>query len=176
MTESILSNDEDRGRVDQMKQGLNKESRPGGASAVEEAFGGPGAGKPEKRQSLYEQVADLVENIDELSERAHNMRMTRSEYMNCLRQVTKVKIASIKEAKEIFQKRVNKLLKAQQYELKSQEAFGISAAHRVFEEKGAKVRELFQIEIGELMGEYRTLHDLIRFHQRKLKSQCQVIC
>ena len=42
----------------------------------------------------------------------------------------------LKEAKEIFQKRVNKLLKAQQYELKSQEAFGISAAHQVFEEKG----------------------------------------
>ena len=139
MTESILSNDEDKERVEQMKQGANKERKIQATEAVDENFGGGGggAGKPAKpKQSLYEQVADLVENIDELSERAHNMKMTRSEYMNCLRQVTKVKIASIKEAKEIFQKRVNKLLKAQTYELKSQETFGISAAHRVFEEKG----------------------------------------
>ena len=70
---------------------------------MEQAFVSGSTGKQaKKKQSIYEQVADLVENVDELSERAHNMKMTRSEYMNCLRQVTKVKIASIKEAKEIF--------------------------------------------------------------------------
>ena len=104
------------------------------------------------------------------------MKLTRSEFLNALRQVTQVKVRSIKEAKGIFQKRVNKLLKAQQYEVRSQESFAIRAAHEVFIKKGAEVRELFQADVVALMAEYRALHDLIRFYQRKLKSQYQVIC
>ena len=101
-----------------MTKGLDKDTGKGGGGGVDEAFPKPnrqkGAnnGPVVKQASLYDRVVDLVENIDELSDRAHNMKMTRSEYMNCLRQVTKVKVLSIKEAKTIFQKRINKLLKA----------------------------------------------------------------
>jgi len=49
--------------------------------------------------SIYERVCDIVENIDELSDRAHNMKLTRSEFLNCLRECTQIKILSIKEAK-----------------------------------------------------------------------------
>ena len=101
-----------------MTKGLDKDTGKGGGGGVDEAFPKPNSkkgannGPVVKQASLYDRVVDLVENIDELSDRAHNMKMTRSEYMNCLRQVTKVKVLSIKEAKTIFQKRINKLLKA----------------------------------------------------------------
>ena len=40
------------------------------------------------------------------------MQITRNEYLNCLREVTKNKILDIKQAKDIFQKRIKKMIKA----------------------------------------------------------------
>jgi len=57
-------------------------------------------------------VVRMVQNIDELSERALNIKLTKNDFIDCLRRVTKSKIVGIKEAKEIFERRVTKLAKA----------------------------------------------------------------
>lgn len=60
------------------------------------------------KNNLY----DLIENIDDLSEAAKNIKLTKNEFMDCLRNITKEKILSIKEAKSIFTKRIRKLMEA----------------------------------------------------------------
>jgi|TARA_B110000285_G_C15025577_1_gene563982 hypothetical protein len=42
------------------------------------------------------QLIDIVENIDDLSNATVDMQITRNEYLNCLREVTKNKILDIK--------------------------------------------------------------------------------
>ena len=139
-----MSHDDDKVHMERMKQNLSKNVNSGigggGMGGDGMAFGNKVKQSSMSSGSIYERVCDIVENIDELSDRAHNMKLTRSEFLNCLRECTQIKILSIKEAKQIFQKRVHKLLKAQQYELKSQENFGINAAHHVFKDKGKEVK------------------------------------
>ena len=57
-------------------------------------------------------LIDIVENIDDVSERAQKMQVTRNEYLDTLREVTVAKIAGIKEAKQMFDKRIKKMIKA----------------------------------------------------------------
>ena len=97
--------------------------------------------------------------------------MKRTDFLSCLRVMTRNKILSIKEAKGIFTKRVNGLIRAQQYELKSQASFGMTAAHRVFATQAEQVRQLFEGESRDLSAEYRTIYDLIRFYQKQLRKQ-----
>ena len=75
------------------------------------------AEKKESKNLASLSLKDIVENIDDISEQAENMKISRNEFLSALREVTKQKIAGIKEAKELFQKRVRKLMKAQDYEL-----------------------------------------------------------
>ena len=71
---------------------------------------------------------DIIENIDDLSEQAENMKISKNQFMECLRQITKQKIMSIKEAKGLFTKRIKKLIDAQKYELQTTESKGIMTA------------------------------------------------
>ena len=57
-------------------------------------------------------VVRMVQNIDGLSERALDLKLTKNDFIDCLRRVTKSKILGIKEAKEIFERRVQKLARA----------------------------------------------------------------
>ena len=57
-------------------------------------------------------LIDIVENIDDLSERAQNMQVSRNEYLDTLREVTAAKIKGIKEAKQMFDKRIKKMIRA----------------------------------------------------------------
>jgi GMP synthase PP-ATPase subunit len=76
---------------------------------------------------------DLIDNIDEVSEKTvKSLNLTKSDFIDCLREVTRDKIFSIKESKTIFEKRVKKLIKAQDYEIKCQEAFALLAAQKIF--------------------------------------------
>ena len=118
-------------------------------------------------------LADIVENIDDLSARAQQMKITRNEYLDCLRHITKTKMLQIQEAKNIFEKRVNKLIKAQEYELQNNEKNGIMTAHKVFIEKGVEVQNLFNTEVQALQKEYLSLYDLIRFYQKKVQTLCE---
>jgi hypothetical protein len=45
------------------------------------------------------------------------MVVTKNEFLNALREVTKEKILAVRDAKKLFGKRVVKLMKAQRYEL-----------------------------------------------------------
>ena len=146
MTESIMSTFEDKQHLIHVKEGKLADT------------------KAEENQGLLS-VVRMVQNIDELSERAVNMKLTKNDFIDCLRRVTKSKVLAIKEAKEIFERRVGKLAKAQDYMLQSQQHQAARAAEEVFRAKGDEVRDLFGQEARVLQGEYSSLHRLIRNYQ-----------
>ena len=108
MTRSILSHDSEKKRVQNMK----------GAEAEN------GAGQ--RREPLH--LHDIIDNIDELSERAENMVVSKNEFLNALRDVTREKMLAVRDAKKLFAKRVTKLMKAQEYELHNAENQGVLVA------------------------------------------------
>lgn len=61
------------------------------------------------------------------------------------------------------------MIRAQQYELRSQEAFGMAAAHHVFGAQARRLRELFEAEAHELSSEHHGLYELLRFYQKKMR-------
>jgi hypothetical protein len=71
---------------------------------------------------------DMIENIDDISEKAQNMKLTKNDFLNCLRDLTKEKILTLKEAKVVFENRIRKLIRSQDYEIQCQEAFAVRAA------------------------------------------------
>ena len=79
---------------------------------------------------------------------------------------------AVKDSKIVFNNRIKKLIKAQDYEIQCQEAFAIVAAQNVFEFQGQLVRDLFGEETKLFLDEYKNLHNLIRFYQKKLSKQC----
>lgn len=97
MTRSIFSHDSE-------KQGIQTMNLTAKDADVDS---GPG----QRKHQLH--LHDIIENIDELSERASNMVITKNEFLNALREVTKEKILAIRDAKKLFGKRVTKLMKAQ---------------------------------------------------------------
>ena len=48
------------------------------------------------------QVAHIINNLDDLSEKATRMKLSKNDFLNVLREVTRSKILSIKEAHGIF--------------------------------------------------------------------------
>ena len=121
-------------------------------------------------------LIDLVENIDDLAERAKHIQVTRNEYLDTLREVTAAKINGIKEAKQMFDKRIRKMIKAQNYELKSQAKYGAGIAQGVFRERGEIVKSLFQAEVKRFEQEYEVLDKVIRMQDRQLKKYCRDLC
>lgn len=81
---------------------------------------------------MHKQVAHIINNLDDLTEKATRMKLTKNDFLNVLREVTRSKILSIREARTIFDNRVRKLIKAQRYEVRSQELYGVAAAQKVF--------------------------------------------
>ena len=66
---------------------------------------------------MYEKVAEIVDNINDVGEKADQIILTKNDYINSLHEVSKQKLKSIQEAHQIFSKRVDKLIKTQEYEL-----------------------------------------------------------
>lgn len=95
------------------KSVLSHDSEKRGVQAMKDADGDSGPGQRKEQLHLH----DIIENIDELSARASNMVVTKNEFLNALREVTKEKILAVRDAKKLFGKRVVKLMKAQRYEL-----------------------------------------------------------
>ena len=121
MTESVMSTEDDRFKLMLIRAGNNRESGP--RMTRDDVFTGESSA-PTFKQKLRE----LIENIDDLSDKAQNIKISRNEFLNCLRDLTKEKILAVKESKDIFEKRIKKLIKAQDYEVKSQEQYAIAAA------------------------------------------------
>ena len=100
MTNSVMSSEDDKAFVTAIKTGkLHQDDENGGPMSI----------------------VKMVQNIDELSERAKNMKITKNDFIDCLREITKDKMVAVKEAKDMFEKRVKKLITAQEYILRSQE-------------------------------------------------------
>ena len=91
------------------KSVFSHDSEKRGVQAMKDADGDSGPGQ--RKQQLH--LHDIIENIDELSARASNMVVTKNEFLNALREVTKEKILAVRDAKKLFGKRVTKLMKAQ---------------------------------------------------------------
>ncbi len=104
------------------------------------------------------------------------MKITKNDFMDCLREVTKSKILAIKEAKEIFEARVQKLVRAQEYELRTQEPISIRTAQDVFLQHAEELRVMFQTEALSLQKQYQSVYDMIRFYQRTIRNYGEKIC
>ena len=98
------------------------------------------------------------------------MKLTKNDFLNVLRDVTRSKILSIREARSIFDQRVKKLIKAQRYEVRSQELYGVAAAQQVFTHQAEEVRALFSADADALQAEYEGQRGLIRTYQKDLKK------
>jgi hypothetical protein len=57
-------------------------------------------------------ILEIVNNIDFLDEKAKNIKISKNDFIDSLRHVTCEKIFGIKEAKKVFQNRINKLISA----------------------------------------------------------------
>lgn len=64
-----------------------------------------------------DKLLDMIENIDDVSEKVCRMKITKNQFVDCLRELTKEKILTVKESKQVFQARIKKLIKAQDYEV-----------------------------------------------------------
>ena len=64
-------------------------------------------------------IVDMIDTIDDLCERAKYLKLTKQGFIDCLREVTCRKIEGIKRAKELFEVAIEKLVHAQEYELKT---------------------------------------------------------
>lgn len=64
-------------------------------------------------------LIDLVDNIDEVSEIVDTLPITKNDFFNCLREITREKVKGVKQAKDIFDKRIRKMMRAQEYELQN---------------------------------------------------------
>jgi predicted nucleic-acid-binding protein len=73
--------------------------------------------KEANEKTHIQSIMEIVDNIDSMAEKAKHLKITKNDFIDCLRQVTQIKIMSIKESKDIFEKRIQKLIKAQEYEL-----------------------------------------------------------
>lgn len=101
----------------------------------------------------------------------NRVKLRKGDIISCLRAVTKDKILGIKEARNLFEARIKKLIRAQNYELRSQEAFALIAAQHVFAAQAKRVCKIFDSEGKELLSDYRGIYDLARYYERKLKQQ-----
>jgi hypothetical protein len=68
------------------------------------------------------------------------MKLTKSQFVDCLRDMTKDKIMAIKESKTVFEARIKKLIRAQDYEIGCQERFAVIAAQNIFSVQAQVVR------------------------------------
>lgn len=65
-----------------------------------------------KGPNFKEKLMDLIENIDDISEKVQKMKLTKIQFVDCLRDMTKDKIMTVKESKTVFEARIKKLIKA----------------------------------------------------------------
>ena len=79
-----------------------------------------------------ELVMEMIENLDSAYERVKEVKLTKIDFIDCLRGVTQKKVFAVKEARDIFEKRIRKLIRSQEYELSQQENICILTAQEVF--------------------------------------------
>mgnify|MGYP006093475937 FL=1 len=75
---------------------------------------------------------EMIENLDSAYERVKEVKLTKIDFIDCLRGVTQKKVFAVKEARDIFEKRIRKLIRSQEYELSQQENICILTAQEVF--------------------------------------------
>ena len=85
-------------------------------------------------------VYHILENLDELNYKAANLKLTRNEYLDALRVLTKSKVEAVTEAKKIFEKRILELNKAHHFDIVNQQEIGEQAGFEVFKRQAELVR------------------------------------
>ena len=138
MSDSILSQDDEKVMMKAIKSGFYKhrdfladpdfeveelkEGKVQNQFSTKQIFEFGQTSKPDKEKQsemLVEKVADMVENLGEYVQQANKFKLNKKDYISCLRSITKQKILTVKESRKIFDERVKKLIRAQQYELRS---------------------------------------------------------
>ena len=94
-----------------------------------------------EEQELRKRVIQVINNVEEASERVANYTPNRSDFFHMLSEVSRDKVNSIKEAKKIFEQKLRKVSKACNYEVSSQEALCILAAQNIFSVQAGQVKD-----------------------------------
>ena len=95
MTDSVMSTEDDKWKLMLLKKGKNE--------FTEERFSNPhdqlASIDGNKGPTFKEKLMELIENIDDISEKVMKMKVTKSQFVDCLRELTKDKILTVKESK-----------------------------------------------------------------------------
>lgn len=88
-----------------------------------------------KKMSKHEKLMYMIDNIDSITDQIDDIKVSKIDFINCLREQTRRKMWEMKELKDMFMGRIRKLKVAQDYEMKNQDRYCIYAAHDVFKVK-----------------------------------------
>lgn len=170
MTESIMSTDEDKQFLEIIKKGRKdkKKKKRAVAGAQDNDFFEDGDSEWKERR---EKILGIIENLSEYVFEAHEMKMSKLQFIDALRAVQKDKILSIEETKEIFEKGVDKLIRAQEYEMKQLELLGIRTAQDYFRERANEAISYFNLEKDTIKDQFRTLDRSIAYYQKTIETQ-----
>lgn len=101
-------------------------------------------------------------------EKAENVPMSKSMFLNCLHEVNKQKLLAVKETRNLFDKRIKVLLGAKNYELSCQRIVAIEAAKQVIHAQVRITKDYFNVETRKLVDQFYTLIDLLNLQDKKL--------
>ena len=117
----------------------------------------------------------LVENIDHLAVKAENMPLTKIQFIDCLREVTRRKILQVKQAKDIFSKKIDLVVDAKNYELRCQRILAVDAAKKIVRTSFKTSKDLFNEEVSALRSQYKKMLELVDFFENIVNQQAGMI-
>lgn len=99
------------------------------------------------------------------------MKLTNMQFIDCLRRVVRAKVLAIQETKHVFQRGVDKLIRAQEYEMRNMEVVGVRTATDVFNTRAEEAANTFNDEARRLQKQYKVTHDLIKYYECALQEK-----
>ena len=105
-----------------------------------------------KRGVLPEEaVLKIVANIDSTYISAECMKLTQVGFIDVLRKVNREKFQTLKQVKDHFTEKVQKVVQAKEYQIRCQKIIAIDAAKKIVSETTKDSSELFNHEVTALM-------------------------
>ena len=123
-----------------------------------------------KRILPEEAVMKLVENLDQHVVKAEAMQLTKVGFIDCLREVNRQRIFTVKKIKDDFKKRLDLIVEAKKYEVKCQRIVAIDAAKRVVSETIKTSKNLFNSEVKAFRNQYQSMLNLIEYFESVVKD------
>ena len=98
------------------------------------------------------------------------MQLTKVGFIDCLREVNRQRIFTVKKIKDDFKKRLDLIVEAKKYEVKCQRIVAIDAAKRVVSETIKTSKNLFNSEVKAFRNQYQSMLNLIEYFESVVKD------